>query len=335
MKGFKSAGFILVGALALAGCGGGGGDGGTSVELVGLDDGNATAAASTAYYALSTADMAPDLGAIAVPAAAQQPGDGRFVLRDFAKEQLDKMLRSGSQFNTSTVRAAAAETVEEVCSGGGRIIFTYNDVEPIGDSPGDSATVRFENCIEGTEKANGSLVLTLRSITERAVPYLFAVEAAFTFNNLQFISGGESISVNGTYVYSETEDDATSTIKGSSGSLTFVHTVGSVTRSTTLRDYSTTTTENYTTWVSTFTYKGTIDDSVLGGGITVETLEPFVSEEYDYYPSKGKMKITGKNKSSVTLTVIDSTYVELAIDANGDGVAETTKSPILWTALDV
>ena len=49
-------------------------------------------------------------------------------------------------------------------------------------------------------------------------------------------------------------------------------------------------------------------------------------------PDTGQLTCVGVNNSSVTLTVIDSMNVELAVDTDGDGIADNTYTEA-WTSL--
>lgn len=334
MKSFKSAGLILFSALTLAGCGGGGG--GDSVELVTLDGGNAVEAASTTYYATSSADMASAMAISMVGiATVQQPGSERFVLRDFANEQLDKLSQIKSQLASNMVTAAALYNGGGQCSGGGTASFTWNDADDNGNlSTGDTFTFTFTNCVEAEGTINGSLTIT--GLTIIGDPYFgpYSRKATLKFSKFRVSAGGESLGVNGSYMVSlATDDQVTFTTTASSSSLSFVHTVATDSRTITLRDYSATSIYDANTRETSVTFKETIVDSVLGGGIAIATLTPFKIGYYDSYPYTGSLMITGKNNSSITLTAIDSTNVDLDIDADGDGAAEVTIHTT-WVALD-
>jgi len=68
------------------------------------------------------------------------------------------------------------------------------------------------------------------------------------------------------------------------------------------------------------------------GYVDLSTLQPLHILITDGWPSSGKLKVTGDNKSSVTLTALDNTSYQVDIDTDGDGVTDSTSTGS-WAAL--
>ena len=69
----------------------------------------------------------------------------------------------------------------------------------------------------------------------------------------------------------------------------------------------------------------------VDGYLDFETLEDFVTNDGDLYPSDGTLKITGANGASITLEVVDNTGFMVYVDVDGDGVSDwQTSSPQPW-----
>lgn len=66
-------------------------------------------------------------------------------------------------------------------------------------------------------------------------------------------------------------------------------------------------------------YFGTLYDSDIGGSVDFETIITEVSYDNNIFPYSGKLLITGKNGSTVTLLFV-SDQVSVSVDYEGDGV---------------
>ncbi|MFQ5487645.1 MAG: hypothetical protein ACE5ET_04260, partial [Gammaproteobacteria bacterium] len=77
---------------------------------------------------------------------------------------------------------------------------------------------------------------------------------------------------------------------------------------------------------------GTVASTALDGSVQFQTLTTFEGIDPEY-PHSGVMRITGARNSSVTLTAIDSTDVQLEVDADGDGVSDQTITT-QWAVID-
>ena len=79
-------------------------------------------------------------------------------------------------------------------------------------------------------------------------------------------------------------------------------------------------------------YDAKITSSQNGGTVTFATTLPFTGTgEGD--PSEGQMRITGDGGGVVTLTAVDSVYVQILVDVDGDEEVDATIDTT-WAFLD-
>jgi hypothetical protein len=57
-----------------------------------------------------------------------------------------------------------------------------------------------------------------------------------------------------------------------------------------------------------------------------------VQQAADAYPSQGQLLITGASGSTLLVTALNSTQVQLQVDANGDGTVDSTTTAT-WASL--
>ena len=87
--------------------------------------------------------------------------------------------------------------------------------------------------------------------------------------------------------------------------------------------------EDLVTYI-TSSINGRIYDFV-DGYIDFVTIEELVTNDGDFYPSEGIIKLTGANGVSITLEVVDETGFMVYVDLDGDGSSDwQTSSPQPW-----
>jgi hypothetical protein len=87
---------------------------------------------------------------------------------------------------------------------------------------------------------------------------------------------------------------------------------------------------NVRTYRTNFTLAGNFP--TLGNNtFTVRTLTDFV-QQGNNNPSAGVLSVTASDNSSLTLTALDSTNVQISVDNNGDGVVDQTTTTT-WSDL--
>jgi len=75
---------------------------------------------------------------------------------------------------------------------------------------------------------------------------------------------------------------------------------------------------------ATYSVDGRFASTQLGGSVTLATLTPFKILDTEIYPHEGVLTATGLGGSKLTFTVLDDTYVQIDIDADGDDINEVT-----------
>jgi hypothetical protein len=75
----------------------------------------------------------------------------------------------------------------------------------------------------------------------------------------------------------------------------------------------------------TLSVSNSISDDALGGSVTTSTLEEFVFiSRYITTPSSGIMKVNGADGSSITITVLNGSSVQLDADFDGNNTVDAT-----------
>jgi hypothetical protein len=223
------------------------------------------------------------------------------------------------------------------CPGSGTIAATYVMASSTAVSTGDSVSITANNCVDGTTKINGGLAIRFNSI--HGTPSSTAAWDAsmtLTYTNLSMTDSGITESVNGdlTLNYNQTADSSASFgASGSSLSTTTTTARGTSSRTLTAYNYSgSVTAAGLYTFHDDFTFAGNLPR--LGNNVqyTVKTLVDF-QQQSGNYPSQGKLKITATDNTSLTLTVLNNTTVQIDLDTNGDGVIDNTYTKT-WAELE-
>jgi hypothetical protein len=82
--------------------------------------------------------------------------------------------------------------------------------------------------------------------------------------------------------------------------------------------------------------QGTINSTEIGGSVSFDTLTTFTGNDYvaNSNPTAGVLLITGTDNSQARVTAMsDGINVQIEIDADGDGLYETT-TMTTWTELE-
>ncbi|HZN39661.1 MAG TPA: hypothetical protein VFD82_12705 [Planctomycetota bacterium] len=92
----------------------------------------------------------------------------------------------------------------------------------------------------------------------------------------------------------------------------------------------------YHDYVLDFTFAqfgaGMVESEAIGGIVEFETKVPFTGIQFVPDPSVGELEVRGAGGSVLTIRAVDFFNVELALDADGDGVVEQT-IPVEWSSL--
>ncbi len=329
---FRFSGLLIF--ILLASCGGGGSGGGSTASTetpVAITTANAEAAAGAgAANAQSTYEVASEGGDIVTGVSVRKAGAGP-RLAAFANKQLRWILQN--DVDTPPRLTGISHPDEVPCGVSGSVSVAFDDADnSLGLSAGDSFTLTFNNCIDYSDmvSVNGMISLRFNALSGNPlVDSVWSVDVTMTLANVVVAGGGDTATFNGDMSYAlETQDDVNfmGSVKGNSLTID----INGVTES--LSNYLIAFTENDVTLAYTVNANGTVSSTELGGYVQFETLATFEGVAPDY-PYTGRMKITGEGNSSVTLTAIDSTNVQLEIDVDGDGTADQTLTTT-WESLD-
>lgn len=332
-KSAKSVFAVLISACLLAACGGGGGGGGgtsasnsnpgSSSPAVGvITSANAPDAVAYAYSGVQDLGTQSNTGAsLATGVSVDTPTAGLITA---SLAQLYKGL--GVQPVNNLVTGVTASSTG-ACASGGTISVSVSEAIPGTVSNGDSMSITANNCSENGEIINGQLTYGFSNLSGTiGSGTAWGATLTLNYSNLTLQSGGVTISANGdmSLSYSQSgSQNATASVSGSSLQMNLSESNGTVI-SRTLTSYSFNGSINGTSNTSSANFTLTGSSPKLGSvTYSVKTNTPFEAIGAAN-PSVGSMTVTAADKSSATLTAIDSTNVKIDIDSNGDGVIDQT-----------
>ena len=323
--------------MVLAGCGSGGGTPlaitqQNSPQVVGASYGAADSLTGTSSFTTTFTSLSADVGG----------GVRRMGLAGFAQRQI--IFFEGHDYgvkSVSTVGVSASDTIPcntPPSSGpAGSVDVSANIADINTVSSGDSLHANFHNCYESSVGAtlDGGMSLTFGSITgdPTITNSAYTLSASFSFDNLAITDNAGKQSANGDMSISEDTSDGinvATTLKGSS--ISFAQSGGP---SVKLENYNLSATDNNNTSAYSLYGSGRVTDSDLGGYVdfAIDSSTPFEGVGTQN-PASGTMTITGADKSSIRVSVIDTTSVQLQVDADGDGIYESTDTKS-WSDLAV
>lgn len=321
--------------LLLSGCGGGGGGGSSGNDdppSSTITSANADSVAAGIYsssYALN--GQAADGSGLLTGVAVQTPEKISFI------DTLIENMYRGLKVKPANTVIGVSGSFTESCAGGGRVAISYNvaDENTI-PSNGDVITFNYKNCVEDGAKANGTVRMAFSNLT--GTPDEFSAWGAtikFTFTNLSFSYDGFTDKLHGdmTLGFSQTGTGASS-YSASGNSLLISVAFDGKTQSLTLSSYdydgSITETE-LASYRSDFTVSGNMPGIGSNVAYVAKTLTDF-KQQGSSNPHQGVMTIKATDGTSLKMTVLNTTQVQLELDTNADGTVDETRT-LLWDDL--
>jgi hypothetical protein len=333
-------------ALTLVACGGGGSDPGpvvpaqVPISAANQDDvARASALAVQGSFIGGGVALADDGGAGVLRAprksALALPGQGLAPALARVRDALRAALPSATPASGKAF-AAAAQTGTVSCSVSGSFTATLNDADNSQTtSVGDSLSVVFTNCSEVPgEVVNGTITAAYTAV--QATPTL-SVGATLGFGNLSATVQGATASFNGSLAlsYAKPTADTEVSILTVAAPLTISANRSSPSTysdSVTLQaGFSSTSTYTVSLAQTSGTVSGAVSSTRAGGTVTLSTTQPVVQRDVDLYPTSGQIVATGAT-SRLRTTALNTTNVQVELDANGDGTYEASKT-LLWSTL--
>ena len=213
------------------------------------------------------------------------------------------------------------------CPDGGSITASFViDEPPVGQvSTGDRFAASFDDCmLDPSSHINGGIAIDFNTIVGNwQLDDEWEVDIGFTIDDLRFSSGPATGTFDGSWTQEVTyaSGDAEYSLAGS-----FTTTVndGSGREAAALDDLVLSWSHDALAEEATYSVEGRFASTQLGGSVTLATLTPFKILDTEIYPHEGVVTATGAGDSRLTFTVLDETYVQIDIDADGDGIDEIT-----------
>lgn len=231
---------------------------------------------------------------------------------------------------SASAHPAGTTSSVQACAVSGTIATTWNDHD--GDtllSNGDVLTADFAQCHQSsTLSFNGTLVITLTG-----TPSAMAFKADAVFQNVTVVHGGVSSTLKGTVSLDEVDTDTISSTTFTVGSGGLEETVSSPSYTDAIVfNAGTVVSSSYLAGTSSLTLNGSFSAQSIGGSVTISTPQPLYQRTGDAFPSSGQVLIAGAGGSKLLASVLDSSQVQLQVDANGDGTYDSTTT-VAWSAL--
>ncbi|MBV0881919.1 hypothetical protein KTQ42_21825 [Noviherbaspirillum sp. L7-7A] len=250
----------------------------------------------------------------------------------------DATLAIYSRFRGRNGQLITGAAYTENCSGGGSITINESSASDQSVTVGDSASITAINCKEsGLPTFNGKLSLKVTAVSGDPVNSTrYSMTLAGLYDNFTFITGNESVSINGDIAISASQNGSDTVnigIRGNALGFSVVQS-GVTTGSYRLSDYSFSGTDANGAVSLSGKYGVSGTSPKLGGqyAFAVETLQPIVVGSSSDHPSSGVLIVRGA-PASVTVTAINSSSVRLDYSDNGDGTVSATRT-LAWTEFD-
>lgn len=253
-------------------------------------------------------------------------------LANASLKQLHRVLAAASA-NHAT---GFSNTLTVNCAQGGTatIILTAASAHQV--STGDTALVSADNCVDGDNKANGAISLDFNDVTGTpSSRSAWSATITLTFTNFTFEEGDEADTANGALTLDYDQTAArTATFSLTGDELQLLSADAGTMTDRRLSGFNTSGSLNgdVLTYRTAFTLSGEDLPRLGDGPYTVATSTDFVQQEGSN-PSQGVLTVTASDSSSLRLTTLDPTNVNLALDANGDGTADLDMTTT-WEALE-
>lgn len=324
----------LCGSLVAACGGGGGGDTPALQPTVGVSATNQDKVGRAAASAVVTVAGA-GAGATASSGGAgiaAWPGVSRAVA----------LAMSGSR---KTVLSAGAQPLavqpisSGACAAGGTAAVTLDDTNGNGQPDfGEALVFTFDHCqVTANDSVNGTLSVSLASASRTAAGITFTGTMTFAITATEGTRTGTITgSVQASYTDVSSTVSRTDLTVGASNLAGTVSAGGVVETLTYENGFSiseTDTADAISNPLSTSTIvSGALTSSELAGRVVLATQQPIVQLAADLYPGSGVLRATGTSGSALRLTILNTSSVQLDLDADGNGSYEATRT-VNWSVL--
>jgi hypothetical protein len=303
---------VTAGMLALAGCGGGGGDDAAPVTLATITTTNAPEITSSVMSASLQGGELASFASLSPQSGGPTPLAAYSTVAAIQSAGLEA-LRKHAQ---AVAHVPFGPEVTQ-CTDGGTATISGNVANPLAPGPNDTIVVEFAACIEGDTTMNGRLSMRITSLSGNFDTETYAFGVDLQLVTFQVTVAGETSTANGSIGVAVNSNAATQTTTVTSSSIT-ISEGGS---SHTLRDYSST--RIVSAGAYTLDVGGSLTSTDFSGTVTFDTTTLLQGLEGEH-PFAGQMLISGAGGATVKVRVLDSTFVRLEVDSNGDGTVDAT-----------
>lgn len=321
-------------------CGGGGGGGSSTptTSTVAITSDNAVPVASEILTSGSLlSESAQGTGENLTGAVSTDQAKGLGIV-DVVFSQMKNIQQNEADLLGDSSATGVMQNGTMQCDLGGSVSATVNDRDNSGTlSTGDSISMTFTNCSMsadgGVGTMNGRMSMEIHSISGDLVNS-GSFDVGVTMTSMVMNLPEVSATLSGDMRLQMTFSGSSLNFTASGTRLSY----SEANRARTLAHYSLylSTPNAMATW--TYRYRGSLQSSqVLGGTVSFQSMADLTGSSTDF-PSAGQIEVTGtkpegaENNSSLYMTVLNNTTVQLDIDANGDGVYEDTQM-VAWSQL--
>ncbi len=321
--------FVAALGLSLAACGGGGGGGGSATV--------------TPAFAKIDMDSAPAISAAVVDTALESGEIGDLIDSDplGVSGEIGSLGKTAGYYLGKLGAAPGAGPAGWFqapigpftlgCEAGGTFTLSGQQADPNLPSAGDSLSLSFDNCDSGAgETADGSFEFVIDTISGNLDSGELVLSVALIVSSLTHTDNDGSEFVDGRVnVEIDTSQPPQSSITVSGDSLT----VGENSITRTLADFATRATSDSSIAPPAYTIasSGSVMSSEFDGEIVYSTPVTFEGSGDDN-PYVGEFLIRGDGGASIRLIALDSVFVRLLVDEDGDG-AEDHTIDTTWDAI--
>ena len=238
---------------------------------------------------------------------------------DWIFNQLNKALDSTDNFTGVITK----ETENCLISGSTEFTYDLNDINTI--SVNDSITLTSTNCDDGDGITNGSVIFSFTQLTnfiDLDDYSILGMNISFNDYSIELDKTTDVASVIGDYSIIINKDLFKQESNITSDKLTInIPAFQQIIQNLIIKKIYTENTD-----VETLTVSNLVINDVLGGSFTLTTSEELVfTSQFISSPSSGVLKVTGANDSSIVITVLNTSSVQLDADFNGDSIIDETR----------
>ena len=222
-----------------------------------------------------------------------------------------------------------------LCPDGGWTVFDIGDRNLDGFfNAGDDITQSYHECESAGVTIDGLIRIELKTVTPKdggRELESWVTIANFSVTAEGSVAGPASLNFSGAVLYTSTPSYQQFKIGGASFGTT--HAVGTEQASALAVDFL----QRQDTGTYSLSFGGHLDSGAFGGTFDFVTSAPFTGT-IGQYPGAGRLVVIGGSNSTARLSeegaaANNADAVLLAVDANGDGTAETSANEFAWTGI--